>query len=166
METWKEIQGYPNYFVSDLGNVKTIDRKDTIGRFVKGRILSAGLSNRYLYVSLRNNMKSRSFMVHQLVAQEFLGHKINGMKSVIDHLDNNPLNNKKDNLEIVTQRENCTRYVKTKKTSSKYVGVHWSNYNQKWVAQITINNKRKTLGYFNNEKEAFNSYLKAKENVE
>ena len=45
-----------------------------------------------------------------------------------------------------------------KNSSSKFKGVSWHKRDQKWQAYITINKKRKYLGYFNNEKEAAKIY--------
>ena len=41
---------------------------------------------------------------------------------------------------------------------SKYVGVSWHKKNKMWKAQITINGKRKYLGYYHDEKEAARMY--------
>ena len=41
---------------------------------------------------------------------------------------------------------------------SKFVGVNWSKQNKKWKAQIKINDKKKYLGYFDDEKEAACKY--------
>lgn len=46
-------------------------------------------------------------------------------------------------------------------TSSKYRGVSWYNITQKWRSCIKVNGKQKSLGYFNNEKEAAKAYNKA-----
>ena len=55
----------------------------------------------------------------------------------------------------------------TKRESSRgehLIGVHWSNTNKAFVAQVNKNKgKREHLGYFNTELEAFNTYKKAKE---
>ena len=41
---------------------------------------------------------------------------------------------------------------------SKYVGVSWSKQIKKWLAQITIDGKSKSLGYDHDEKEAARMY--------
>ena len=71
----------------------------------------------------------------------------------------NKTNNKLDNLEIVTQRENSNQ--KHLKSSSKYIGVSWSKSRNKWVALIYLNGKHKNLGRFNDELEASKAYQKA-----
>ena len=44
--------------------------------------------------------------VHSLMAMTFLNHQYGDRKIVVDHIDNNPLNNNLSNLQIITNREN------------------------------------------------------------
>ena len=41
---------------------------------------------------------------------------------------------------------------------SKYVGVSWNKQMKKWQATIMIDGKRKSLGYYHDEKEAARMY--------
>lgn len=83
--------------------------------------------------------------------QLFLHHLIIGRKPglVVDHIDRNPLNNRKLNLRHVTQHINCTNTKLSKNNTSGYTGVTWSNKGKKWVAQIMVNSKMINLGRFN-----------------
>ena len=72
----------------------------------------------------------------------------------IDHIDRNPLNNNIDNLRVVSQQQNMFN------TSGK--GYTWIKKANKWLAQISINNKNKPLGYFVEEQDARDCYLAAK----
>ena len=100
--------------------------------------------------------------VHQLVAIAFLDHKPCGYDVVIDHLDNNPLNNNVNNLRLTSNRENSSKDRKV--GTSSYTGVAFHKHNKKWYSCIRINGKRKYLGYFKTEIEASNAYqLKLKE---
>ena len=72
----------------------------------------------------------------------------------IDHIDRNPLNNRKQNLRLCTHSENCRNLPTPKRGSS---GVHGVNYNRqtgRWVANITREKKRKYLGSFRTREEA------------
>ena len=100
-EIWKDVVGYENlYQVSNLGNVSTLKHKKTF-------ILKPAQNGKgYLKVILRNNNKSKKyFFVHRLVAQAFLPNPNN--YPVINHKDENPLNNNVNNLEWCTQKYNC-----------------------------------------------------------
>ena len=101
--------------------------------------------------------------VHQLVAESFLNHKRCGMKLVVNHIDFDKTNNKLDNLEIVTTRENTNQ--KHLKSYSNFTGVSWNKRANKWIASIKINNKNKYLGYYSNELEASKAYQKELLNI-
>lgn len=150
MEIWKTIVGYKDYEVSNLGRVKSLKHR-------KEKILKpAPNSVGYLSVVLCEELKQKTFQVHQLVAVAFLNHIFCGYKLVVNHKDFNKLNNNISNLEIVTARENSN--LKHKKSSSKYVGVSWWSNQKSWVSQIIINKKRVFLGYFINEYDAHLAY--------
>lgn len=173
MEIWIEIEGYEGlYEVSSLGRVKSLERKVLVERnnsyyILKERILKQNLGGEYLMLSLSKNGKVKNRTVHSLVAEAFLNHKPCGHKLVVNHINakdpNNKMNNRVDNLEVVTQRKNTDR--KHLKSSSQYTGVCWSKSNKKWHAQIVINSKIKHLGYFINELEASNAYKIALNNI-
>jgi hypothetical protein len=169
MEIYKDIVGYEGiYQVSNMGNVKSLSRIILIrGKYSSKsteRILKAcANSNGYLTVNLYNNSKINK-KVHQIVAETFLNHIPCGFELVVNHKDFNKTNNKTDNLEIVTTRENANR--KHLVSTSKYVGVSFNKSFNKWVSQIFVNGKPKYLGYYNTEIDAHNAYqLKLKEIV-
>ncbi len=152
MEEFRDVPGYEGlYQVSNLGNVKSLSRLvKRCGYFLcKERILKNGLSkNGYYTVAL----SGKSYYVHKLVAMTFLNHKPCGYKLVIDHINDNQLDNRVENLQLVTQRENV---CKTQgRYSSKYKGVNWHKDHKKWMCSIYMNGKKKHLGYFDCELKA------------
>lgn len=77
-----------------------------------------------------------------------------------DHIDGNGLNNTRENLRIVTPRQNTqNRHSVRKKT--QYVGVSWHNSKGNWRARIMINGYQKHLGNYKTEIEAYTAYLNA-----
>jgi len=78
----------------------------------------------------------------------------------VDHRNGQGVDNQRDNLRFVTHRQNSQNRKNQKKTSN-YPGVCWANYRNKWQANILINEHRKHLGHFTDEKEAFQAYQKA-----
>ena len=159
MEIFKDIKGYEGlYQISNLGNVKSLERLNDRGNKLKEKILKAGLTSGYLLVTLSKNVKQKSYRVHQLVAITFLNHTPNWYKIVVDHKNAIKTDNRLENLQLITFRENLS---KDKKGSSKYTGVSWNKLNKNWVAQITINNERIYLGSFTCQIEAHNEYQKA-----
>jgi len=154
IEVWKDIPEYEGlYKVSNLGNVKSLNYNKTgKKKNLKTPIGSDGRRHCNLYLLKKRKLRS----VHSLVARAFLNHKPCGFKIVIDHIDNNPLNNNLYNLQLITQRENSN--LKHIKSSSKYVGVYWNKSAEKWQSSIRINGKLKYLGVFTDEKEAAQAY--------
>jgi hypothetical protein len=164
-EIWKDIPGYEGiYQVSDMGNVKSLSREVLRnGKYpiiIKEKILKPPAnSHGYLVVILCNNGLKKTMKVHTLVAMAFFNHKPNGThKIVVDHINNNKLDNRLVNLQLISQRENSSKDKKG--GTSKYVGVRSSAIN-KWRAEIYINGKLKHLGYFTDEYEAHLAYQKA-----
>jgi len=162
IEVFKDIPGYEGmYQVSDLGNVKSLSRVVGGGRSKirnSKEILLKPSSNNggYLFVSLTKEFKSKLFTIHRLVAKTFLNHNSTGYGLVVNHKDHNRKNNRLENLEIITQRQNANK--KHLKSSSKYTGVCWCKRSKKWISTIKINGNIKFLGYFLNEIDAHNAY--------
>ena len=103
-EIWIPIKCYEGlYEVSNMGRFKSKHYK-------KDRILKSAIAPEgYHKVALCNKMKQKTFLVHRLVAENFLGLKGVGLKGkelLVNHKDQNKLNNRLDNLEWVSQTEN------------------------------------------------------------
>lgn len=168
MEVWKDIIGYEGYYeVSNLGRVKSLRREYMTGRgglrIKEESILKQTFNNRYLVVNLCVNGVSKARKTHSLVAESFLNHFSKGKCDIcVDHIDNNQLNNDLSNLQIVSARTNNSK-DKIGKTS-KYTGVSWKKSIRKWVSQIHVNGKKIHIGVFENELDAYKSYL-AKMNI-
>jgi hypothetical protein len=163
-QIWKDVQGYEGlYQVSNMGNVKSLNYNKT----GKERILKSNKNkDGYCLVGLYKERKAKTTAVHVIVAIAFLGHKPDGTHRIVpDHKDGDKSNNSVTNLELITQRENIERYWLTQKTSSQYSGVYWEKDRNKWRAQITIDGKRKHLGYFNCETASHIAYQKAFNNL-
>jgi hypothetical protein len=149
MEEWRDIPGYEGlYKVSDLGRVLGLKR---------GRVMNGSKRRRYVSISLRG-IGFRTYEVHQLVAMAFLNHSPCGYKTVVDHINNNGLDNRLCNLQVVTQRLNAS---KDRKGKSIYTGVSWHKSTSKWIANIRIDKKQIYLGSFDDELLASKSYQDA-----
>ena len=158
IEEYRPVKGYEGlYEVSNFGNIKSLERINSKGNLVKERIFKTTTNkNIYKSIILIKDSKRSFFTLHQLIAIAFLNHVRNGNKIVVDHIDNNKSNNRLDNLQLITQRENTSK--DRKGGSSKYIGVHWVKQCKKWKAAISINGKTKIIGMFTNELQASNAY--------
>jgi hypothetical protein len=77
----------------------------------------------------------------------------------VDHINGNGLDNRKDNLRLVTAAQNSYNVGKTTRPcSSKYRGVCRAKKSNKWYAYISLNRKRTHLGFYDDEIEAAKAY--------
>lgn len=163
-EIWKDIVGYEGlYQVSSLGNVRSLDRyvRNTLKseRLVKGQLLRPAVSTSgYLQVGLHKEGVSKHNQLHQLVAKAFLEHVPNRNKTCIDHINGNKFDNRLENLQEISVRENSSKDKMG--FTSDYIGVCWFKRKKKWKAGIKINGKSIHLGYFHVELEASEAYQK------
>ena len=72
---------------------------------------------------------------------------------VVDHINHNRLDNRKENLRICTQQENIWNVKRTPGKNSKCVGVSLTPTG-KWVARIKDHKKQINLGCFDNYEDA------------
>jgi len=102
--------------------------------------------------------KRKSVMMHRLIMENALGRNLN-QGEVIDHMNHDTLDNRRENLRIVSTRQNMQNLKR--KTTSKYPGVYWNKQKNKWLAHIMVNGKNKHLGLFIDEREAAKAYERA-----
>lgn len=88
-------------------------------------------------------------------------HKLIVGYPIVDHINQDKLDNRKCNLRSATNSQNQWNQSKPKNNTSGYKGVYWDKQRQKWRAQIKINGRRRFLGYFDDILDAARSYDKA-----
>lgn len=144
-EIWKDVVGYEGlYQVSNLGAIRSL---------IRGKILRQSLNTMGYYsvsLCLRGTILTKT--IHPLVAKAFIDENYKSKGLVVNHINFKRDDNRLENLELVTIRENSNR--KHIKSTSKYVGVHWDKRIKRWVAQIVFLGRQKRLGIFENEEEA------------
>ena len=169
IEVWKNVPNYLGYQVSSFGRVKSLQRieigRDGKKRTIKYKMLAIEVTDQgYHRVGLTANGVFKRIKVHQLVAMAFLGHTPCGNYMVVNHKNFIRSDNRLDNLEIVTNRENCNKsHIKS---ASQFVGVTERKTDGKWIARIRVNDIRVNLGAFDNESEAGLYYKNAVISIE
>ncbi len=107
-EVWKSIEGYEGmYEISNLGRIKSFKADKQNGKILKLKNSTSGYSKCALF---KDNHPT-TFTIHKLVAQAFIPNTDN--KSQINHIDGNKENNRVDNLEWCTPKENMKHASKT-----------------------------------------------------
>lgn len=102
-------------------------------------------NNGYAYISVWDSMKARSRpeTVHSRILPG------SGRKVHVDHVNGNKLDNRRDNLRLVTPQKNQVNRKKVNRNNSSGVrGVHRNSVSKKnpWTAQIAIGGKNIYLG--------------------
>jgi len=167
-EIFKTIPNYPDYQVSNLGRIKSISRSIFNGHGYfnsKEKILKPQLGTHgYYHVGLYLNNNRKTIKIHQLVAIAFLDHIPNRYKMTVDHVNNIRTDNRLENIQVITPRENSSkdRYG----GASKYIGVCWDKARKKWKAQIKINENQIFLGRYEIELQAKEAYQKGLKNID
>jgi len=113
-------------------------------------------ANRNVHLCYKNGKQiTKSIRMHRLIIEHGLGRELQ-KNEFIDHINHDPLDNRRENLRLVSNRQN--QQNKKQKTTSKYPGVSWHKRNKRWIAQISLNGRNKFLGTFIDEGEAAKAY--------
>lgn len=152
-EIWKDIPNYNGiYQASNFGNIKSL-------KYGKEKLLKPRINTRgYLIVTLYKNGVSNTRTIHQLICKSFLNYIPKGYELVINHIDRNKLNNRVDNLEVVTPRYNTNEYKTNPGVSKEKNGFYRPN--------ITINGKQYRLGHVKSIEDATLIYNNALKNID
>jgi hypothetical protein len=131
MEHWKAIKGYEGYEVSNLGKV----RSPRI--ILKGSLQGKG----YVRVDLPKERKSKHISVHRLVAEAFIPNPLK--KDQVNHINGIKTDNRLENLEWVTCKENHAHYhrlsVVNKKNPRQYKGESFIEIGKRLGKKTVVN---------------------------
>lgn len=111
---WEQAEGFSRYLISTDGKIYSLK---------SDRLLPQGITERgYKQVDVYNDMGVKKHMkVHRLVYMAHVGVIPNGLQ--VNHKDENKTNNCIDNLELMTNKENCsygTRNARISKSMKRY----------------------------------------------
>lgn len=120
-EVWKDVKGFEKFYqISNFGNVRSKDRykRNNKGEsLLKGKILKLHPNSKgYLRIMLNDGQVQKYYFIHRLVALHFVDNLNPEINTVVNHLDNNFLNNKADNLEWTTLKGNAQHALKQGRT--------------------------------------------------
>lgn len=92
--------------------------------------------------------------LHRLVLQRMLGVQSLPKGFVTDHINGNPLDNRRSNLRLVTHHQNMLNCKGNAQGRSGYKGVGWHTSSGLWRAKITYDLELYNIGYFKDKDEA------------
>ena len=141
MEVWKDIKGFEGkYQISTLGNVRGLERLVPVNGGIKlypERLLNPSKEkDKYKYITLWHQSKSKSFFVHRLVAMAFIDNP-NDYPSV-NHIDGCKDNNCVENLEWCTHKQNSMHALKIglRKTGEDHHGAKLKNAQVRMIPEL------------------------------
>lgn len=132
------------------------DKYDFLNKWKWGLLVSYNSKYAIRKISKRENGKRhfKCILMHRLI----LGLTDNSI--LVDHKDQNGLNNQSYNIRTCTKAQNNRNISSHKNSTSKYLGVCWDSIRGKWKAHITFNKIMYNIGRFEDEKEAALAYNK------
>jgi hypothetical protein len=160
-EIWKDIKGYEGlYQISNLERVKSLEKLSWNGHVwwtKKELILNPVNSMGYKSVRLCKSNKCKSHRIHILVATYFIPNPEN--KRMVNHINHDRWDSRVENLEWVSDRENCTHARLRMANKNGYQNVKKYHNRNYYGFYTMINGKYIYKGYYKTAKEAHEGYL-------
>ena len=117
---------------------ETLDQTFTVRELLdRGRLNINKLGEKYLSADI-------SIRLHKLITGFPL----------TDHINGNPLDNRKSNLRLATKEQNAKNRSVQSNNTSGFRGVHWDKRRNKWCSRVRVNEKSIYTGWYDNPEDA------------
>lgn len=101
---------------------------------------------------IKSKIDGKNIYLHRFIVDQY------DPKIIVDHINKDPLDNRKKNLRTATLSENAFNRKKSANKSSEYKGVSFDKNKNKWQAYFKIDQVKYLIGYFDKEKIAAKNY--------
>lgn len=117
-------------------------------------VQSSRKGNPYVVRGVNAGGTRRSMLMHRFI----MGVDGEPATLTVDHINGDPLDNRRSNLRLCTNKENLWNQSARKGGTSEYRGVSWNRRVRKWTAFIGVDGKNKYLGCYIDEADAARAY--------
>lgn len=111
-------------------------------------------SQGYVSRNIRKGKKQGLLFMHKLITRT-------DRNSIVDHINRNPLDNRRSNLRVVTATENNINMKIGSNNKSGFKGVCWHGLANKWSVEIKYYGNRYYIGLFDDIAEAIGARFTA-----
>jgi hypothetical protein len=152
-EVWKPIIGYENFYeISNTGKVRSLNY---LGHHITKTLKVSLDSKGYYHLNLYKNGKSKTVLLHRLIAQAFIPNREN--KPHIDHINTIRTDNRIENLRWCTRIENQNNPItRAKQRNSSFTSILKINASK--INLSKSNNRSKIINQYSLNKEYIKSY--------
>ena len=158
---YRYVENYPGYIISNFGEVFSTKRSS--GKQLK-RIHD---KDGYLICSLSNNGREKTYKIHVLVGNAFIGLRTGEL--TFDHLDRDKLNNRADNIRLATKSEQNENRAMYKSNTSGFENISYYKHklteNEYYKLQIERNKKLIIRHSFNKKKYNLEDVIKIRDDL-
>lgn len=134
------------------GKYAVVDDEDAVLAAVKWRLHNHG------YACRSGEKPKSTILLHRVIAAR-MGLDLEG--KMVDHIDQDRLNNRRLNIRAATMAENQRNRSAQRNSSSGYKNIRWRERYKKWTTHITVNKKQIHIGHFSTLQEAVEAQAEA-----
>lgn len=123
------------------------------GEIIRRKITTKKIKKKtYLYIRLKHKGKTYKILQHRFAWYFMYGY----LPDCIDHKNGEGMDNRLENIRSVSQSQNSINRMGVK-------GYKYSQKKKRYVSSITVEGVTKHLGYYSNEEDAVEAYMRARD---
>jgi hypothetical protein len=114
-----------------------------------------------VYFATQNKELCKKYKLKMIPLHRFIMGIIKNDGRVVDHINRNTWDCRKENMRICTRMQNACNTTKTRKSETDARGVHWNTGQKKYYVYIRVNKKKTYIGRYDDLEIARKSYITA-----